>query len=265
MWGVCRPTAVCADCQGEALNLPTFGAVRREYFEEHRDVYEKGNAHGNVVSAATAQCDWTFRITQRYVWEMRKPAPALMPIFRSQHQAEMLAWLYLRPGHEFTLSDLARRLSVSPGVLHAEVKRLVDAGLLLSRTVGRSRLLQANTNSRASRALTELLTVSFGPEVVIADEFGPLDSVDAVAIYGSWARRYRGETGRAPVDVDIMVVGRPEREEVYKAAERAEERLGMPVNPVVRSLDAWREGTDSLVMTAKRDAVTVVERDGDAV
>jgi hypothetical protein len=176
----------------------------------------------------------------------------------------MLAWLYLRPGQEFTLSDLARRLSVTPGVVHAEVQRLVEAGLLLSRTVGRSRLLQANTNGRASRALTELLTVSFGPEVIIADEFGRLARVEAVAIYGSWARRYKGETGRAPVDIDVMVIGRPVREEVYKAAERAEQRLGMPVNPVVRSLDAWRNETDSLVMTAKRDAVVVVEPEGDA-
>ncbi len=82
---------------------------------------------------------------------MRTQAPALLPIFRSQHQAALLAWLYLRPGEEVTLSDLARRVGVSPGVIHAEVERLVTAGLISDRVEGRNRLLQANTTTRIAR------------------------------------------------------------------------------------------------------------------
>ena len=43
---------------------------------------------------------------------MRSEAPALMPIFRSQHQAALLAWLLLHPEHEYTLTDLAKKLGV---------------------------------------------------------------------------------------------------------------------------------------------------------
>lgn len=180
-----------------------------------------------------------------------------MPIFRSQLQAEVLAWLYLRPGEEFTLSDLARHLGVSPGALHAEVERLVHAGLLADRMIGRSRLLQANTSARTARALTELLTLTYGPQVVIAEEFGRIPGAEQVVLYGSWARRYNGELGKEPADVDVMVVGTPDRGEVYEAAERAEARLKMPVNPTVRSSDAWRDEADPLVITAKQDAVVI--------
>lgn len=189
---------------------------------------------------------------------MRKSAPALLPIFRSQHQAELLAWLYLRPGEEYTLSELARRLGVSAGALHAEVERLVAAGLLTDRTEGRNRLLQANTEARTSRALTELLAVTYGPQMVIAEEFAGIPDAKLVVIYGSWARRYAGETGREPADIDVMVIGAPDREAVYGAAERAEARLHLPVNPTVRSAAAWQAGADPLVITAKRDALTVV-------
>jgi DNA-binding MarR family transcriptional regulator len=196
---------------------------------------------------------------------MRNAAPPLMPIFRSLHQAELLAWLYLRPGEEFSLADLARRLDVSPGTLHAEVERLVEAGLIRDRSVGRSRLLRANTSGRTARALTELLMLTFGPQIVIEEEFRNLADVDQVVVYGSWARRHNGEMGREPADVDVMVVGSPERDAVYAAAERSEQRLGMPVNPTVRSAKAWRDGLDALVVTAKSGPHLVVVAKGDEV
>lgn len=193
---------------------------------------------------------------------MRNAVPPLLPIFRSRHQAELLAWLYLRPGEEFSLADLARRLDVSPGTLHAEVGRLVEAGLISDRTIGRSRLVRANTSSRTARALTELLLLTFGPRIVVEEEFRDLADVDQVIVYGSWARRYDGEMGREPADVDVMVVGSPERDAVYAAAERSEQRLGMAVNPTVRSAKAWREASDALVITAKNGPHLVVVAEG---
>ena len=43
------------------------------------------------------------------------------------------------------------------------------------------------------------------------------------------------------------MVGRPRREDVYDAADQAQQRLGMPVNPVIRTEDAWRLASDPLV------------------
>ena len=184
-----------------------------------------------------------------------------MPIFRSQRQAELLALLFLSPATELTLTELASRLGATAGAVHAEVERLIQAGLLTDRSVGRSRLIRANTNARAARALSELLLLSFGPERVVAEEFAQVRSVAHVAIYGSWARRYRGEAGPEPADIDVMVIGRPDREDVYAAADRAAQRLGIPVNTTVRSSTAWAEDSDALVITAKADALVVFDAD----
>ncbi|MBM6406077.1 winged helix-turn-helix transcriptional regulator [Phycicoccus sp. CSK15P-2] len=192
---------------------------------------------------------------------MRTPAPALLPIFRSENQARILARLLLRPQEEATLSELSRDLDISVAAVHAEVERLVSSSLLEDRRVGRNRLVRANLSSRAARALTELLTLSYGPQTVIAEEFSGLAGTDQVVAYGSWARRYRGETGQEPADVDVMVIGSPNRDEVYEAAERAERRLGIPVNPTVRSRSAWENDGDALVLTAKRDAVALLGGD----
>jgi hypothetical protein len=94
--------------------------------------------------------------------------------------------------------------------------------------------------------LTELVTLAFGPHFVIAEEFGSLDAI-AVAIYGSWAARYEGVEGHPPHDVDVLVMGEVPRRDIYEAAERAEQRLGLPVNSVLCSLARWLAATDPLI------------------
>jgi DNA-binding Lrp family transcriptional regulator len=178
---------------------------------------------------------------------MRSSAPALLPIFRSQLQADILAALLLNPEREYSLTDLARRLDAPLSTVHGEVKRLTDAGLLRRRNAGRSAMVQANAGNRLVEPLTELLFLSWGPLQVIADEFAELDGAQRVLIFGSWAARYLQRHGPPPHDLDVLVVGRPERGAVYDAADRAQQRLGMPVNPVIRSEDAWREAADLLV------------------
>ncbi|MFZ2237974.1 MAG: helix-turn-helix domain-containing protein [Gordonia amarae] len=92
---------------------------------------------------------------------MRSEAPPILPIFRSQHQAELLSRLFLA-GDEATMTDLARHLDIPLTTLAREADRLERAGLLASRRVGRSRLFRANSRHPASGPLTELLTVAFG-------------------------------------------------------------------------------------------------------
>ena len=177
---------------------------------------------------------------------MRSEAPALLPILRSRHLAEILTVLLLHPDVEYTLSELAATLGLPLTTVQREVTRLSNAQLIQERPIGRSRLVSADLSSRYTRPLTELVTLAFGPHFVIGEEFGSLDAV-AVAIYGSWAARYEGVEGHPPNDVDVLVIGEVPRRDVYEAAERSELRLGLPVNPVLCSLARWFAAADPLI------------------
>lgn len=155
-------------------------------------------------------------------------------------------WLYLHPDSEYGVSDLADRLAVPLSTLHREVVRLDEAGLVVSRTLGRNRLIRANFDHPAAEALTRLLEVTFGPRSVIAEEFA-IPGAMQVVIFGSWAARYAGEAGPPPHDIDVLVVGKVDRADVYEAADRASARLGIEVNPVVRSAKQWSDPEDGLV------------------
>ncbi|MGH3518390.1 MAG: hypothetical protein ACRDQ7_13415 [Haloechinothrix sp.] len=62
-------------------------------------------------------------------------------------------------------------------------------------------------------------------------------------IYGSWAARYRGESGPIPADVDVLVVGTADRDELHDLAAEAQKRLSRPVN-IHRVSAAWWDSPD---------------------
>ena len=70
-----------------------------------------------------------FSFDVSYIAVMRTEAPPLLPIFRSQAQAEILTWLFLHPDQEFSLTDLARRVGVSVTTVHRVAEQLVESKL----------------------------------------------------------------------------------------------------------------------------------------
>jgi hypothetical protein len=56
--------------------------------------------------------------------------------------------------------------------------------------------------------------------------------------------RYSGEEGIRPVgDIDLLVLGDPDRDQVYAAATAAERRLGRPVQVTVRAANWLTTGS----------------------
>ena len=163
---------------------------------------------------------------------MRTQAPLLAPVFRSEGQARLLAALLLG-NDELSITDLAERAHLAYPTAHREVARLLEAGILADREVGRTRLIRANQASPLTGPLREILLVTTGPVALLAEEFASLDGVEAAFLYGSFAARVRGVEGPAPQDIDVMVVGTPDPSAVYDACERVERMVGRPVNPTI--------------------------------
>jgi len=182
---------------------------------------------------------------------MRSKAPALFPVFRSRAQAEILSATLLHPEREQTITDLARRLRIPLATVSDEVARLLGADLFTVRKVGRSNLLRPNGDNRVVAPLTEIVLATMGPHLVVQEAFAGLAGVARLLIYGSWAARYHGEAGPPPNDLDVLLVGTPNRAEVYEVAEAVEQRTGLPVHPVIASARRWNDDTDPLMRQIK--------------
>lgn len=188
----------------------------------------------------------------------------MAPILRSNAQGDLLATLYLNPGDEFSLSDLARRIGALPATVHREVERLVASGMLTDRMVGRARLVRVNAEHPFHKPLSELLLLTYGPKVVLAPLVAELPGVDKAFIYGSWAARYAGESGEAPRDLDVVIVGSTPRDALNSMAREAEGTLRREVNVTRVAADEWEKANAPFVSTLKaRPLVPITMASGD--
>jgi DNA-binding transcriptional ArsR family regulator len=176
----------------------------------------------------------------------RSPTPSLLPILRSQQQGEILALLLGDPDRELSLTEISHRTGAPHPSVYREVQRAEKAGLVTTRKVGNTRLIRADTSSPYYAGLAEVLTRAFGVPAVLAEALHGVSGIDMAYIYGSWAARHAGQPGQRPVgDIDILILGTPERDQLYEAVGAAEQQLGRPVQATVRDADWLKSGTGS--------------------
>ncbi|WP_138757204.1 hypothetical protein [Modestobacter altitudinis] len=117
---------------------------------------------------------------------------------------------------------------------------------------------QADTTHSCARALPEFLAARSGPVPVVGEEFSALAATQCVLIFGEWADGLAGHETPPARDVDVLVVGSPPGVAVAEAAERAEQRLDLPVNPVVRTSEQWALAVEPLVAQVQRSSYVTV-------
>jgi len=182
---------------------------------------------------------------------MRTPSLPLLPLLRSRVQGDLLALVYLNPDEEYSITEVAHRIGASVKAVHQEATRLVGAGLLSDRKLGTSRLVRSVQDSLLSRPLTDLLAVTYGPLPVLNRLLAGLDGIDQAYIYGSWAARYNGEPGPIPADVDVLVIGDVDPDELDERARNAEAVLRREVNVRRVRPATWKNEQDPFVATVR--------------
>ena len=182
---------------------------------------------------------------------MQTASPSLLPIFRSRSLARILAHLFLHEDERFSLSALARRLGIAPSTVHREIDQLERAGIVASERWGNLRLVRANPESPYFRDLQLLLLTAFGPLPVLGELLREIAEIKHAYIFGSWASRYLDQAGPPAADIDVLIVGDPDPEQVDAACAEAGERLGREVNAMMVSDKSWREGSTGFIRTVR--------------
>jgi DNA-binding transcriptional ArsR family regulator len=172
--------------------------------------------------------------------------PSLLPILRSQQQGEILVQLLGDPTTELSVSDLASLVGAPYASVHREIDRAEQAGLLVSRRVGNVRLMRANVDSPYFDGLADILVKAFGPPSLIGRAIDAVGGISRAFIYGSWAAAATGgEVVRPVADIDLLVLGEPDRDELYSALAPVERRLGREIQVSLRPSDWLERGSGS--------------------
>jgi len=145
---------------------------------------------------------------------------------RSRTRQRILALLFDRPERRTHLRGISRAVGTSAGTTARELERLVDAGLVTRSTEGRHVYFHAAADSPLFDAVRTIVRRTVGAPDVLRRHLAGLRGVDRAFIYGSYAR---GEETPAS-DVDLMIVGSPDADELTDHVGAAEGELGRTVN-----------------------------------
>jgi predicted nucleotidyltransferase len=149
---------------------------------------------------------------------MRTNPPSLLPIFRSDLQARLLAALLLRDDQEPTVvKSLVEQTGGLRASVYRELKRLEQAGLVERARPGGYR---AARDSTLYEPLHDLLERTLGVEPLLRRALATVGGVEVAAIFGSWAA---GDPG-TDSDVDLLVVGDVPRDDLLTAVREVEQQ-----------------------------------------
>ena len=190
---------------------------------------------------------------------MSERRPSLLPLLRSKNQLDLLAALVLAPTRVWSITELVEHTGIPQPSVSRELRRLADAGLV--RISGRvnARQVQVNAESVIFPELHGLMLKTVGPKPVLEDALQQVPGIEHASIYGSWARRYRGEAGIEPQDIDLLVVGKPDVDLLREVVEKAAITLGRDVNPTVLTPKEWASGASGFLTQLHRDALVELE------
>lgn len=193
---------------------------------------------------------------------MKQASPTLLPLLRTRTQGEMMAAIFLDPEREHTVTELAAIVGAHRVTALREVDRLQDSGLVATRRIGNTKVVRALTDNVVYRPLRDLLAVTFGPIGILRGRLSAVPGIERALIYGSWAARYHESPGAVPGDIDVLVIGAPDRDALDDAVEAAEQTLRREVNVRTVTPEDWAADHGPFKRTINQSPmVTLIDTD----
>lgn len=168
-------------------------------------------------------------------------------IFGSRIRAKILGWFFTHPEESFFVRQIATILREDPTNLSREMSKLENLGILTSKKIGNTKHFQANPHCAFFRELKGLVLKTAGVAGQIKVALERLTGVQFAFIYGSYAK---GEE-KAHSDVDLMIIGDVDVNQLDPLASSLEKRLGREVNYLLFSqveFQAKKRAKDGFLM-----------------
>ncbi len=154
-------------------------------------------------------------------------AEKISSVLFGKTRRKLLGLFFSHPEESYYLRQAARITGIAPGTVQRELRRLVEAGILLRSGRGQHQHYRANKDCPVFDDLTSLMLKTAGLADELREALAPLDQkIEFAAVYGSLARG----TAAADSDVDLLIVGEVDELELHRRISGAENKLSRSVN-----------------------------------
>ena len=157
-------------------------------------------------------------------------------LFSSRVRVQLLSHFLLHPETRDHIRALAAQVDAQYSAVWKELNNLEEAGLLKSETLGGRKIFTLNSDYPIVPELRNIILKTIGAGDLVRGSLKDLEEVDAAFIFGSFAD---GEPD-ADSDLDIMLIGDLDIEQVTPIIVEMEDMLDRNVNYVLFTLDEWK-------------------------
>lgn len=147
-------------------------------------------------------------------------------LFGSKTRVTLLSKLVMNPDRSFYIRELSRELHIPYSMIHKEEKNLASLGILNEEKKGKIILVSLNKKLPYFSEIKQLLTKTVGLGDLVRSRLSGLKELRYAVIYGSVASGEESESS----DVDLLIIGEVDEEEVLKAISEIEKEVGREVN-----------------------------------
>jgi len=184
---------------------------------------------------------------------------ALSDLLFGQIRGRVLALLYGQADKSFYLRQIARHVHASVGAVQRELENLTAVDLITRRSTGNQVFYQVNQSNPLFPEMRGLVNKTVGIFNILRSALEQVAGRVTIAfVYGSVARQEE----KAESDIDLMILGDVELDDVLAPLSEAEATLGRAVNPTLYSVREFKkklgEGNHFLNTVLSGDKVFLV-------
>jgi len=158
-------------------------------------------------------------------------------LFGSKLRAKLLGWFFTHVDERFFVRQLESLLTEDPTNLSRQLARLESLRILTSETEGRQKYFKVNKHVPFYEEMKGLILKTTGVAGVIRYSLGKISGVKFAFLYGSFAKNQENPES----DVDLMVVGKFNFDELEETISESEKKLGRAINITSYSLKEFQE------------------------
>ncbi len=147
-------------------------------------------------------------------------------IISSELTRKVLTQYFTHPEEKYYIRELAAMLNVDPGNLSKELRRFEKEGLFETEQKGRVKFYLLNPKHPLYNELKQIIFKTEGVEGSLRDIVDQFSDIEIAFIYGSYAKGGEKKTS----DIDLVVVGSPDRKRLTSKIRKLEDKLQREIN-----------------------------------
>lgn len=158
---------------------------------------------------------------------------------KSKLRKALLKLYFSHPERKYYIRQLERILKKPAAYVRKELLKLQEAGLLSSEFQGKERFFQLNVKYPLYNEVKKIVAKTIGLEALLEKKLQKISRIEAAFVFGSYASGKEDDKS----DIDLMIIGSPNEDELIEAIMKLEKSLDREINYHIYSQQEFHKKT----------------------